>query len=144
MKINNRNKINDTRTSIEQLIVVLGANITISDTDKGGDIKSVMKTKKNAFIRAKYLIGQLQRIETAEAKDSNIDWYQTKISELVSSAEIAMGELSKIMRENIDLSEGGSSINSAIDSKQDAFDHMDVLSSGVRELYDILKAIEDG
>ena len=142
MKINNKNKISNTKIAINNLIDVLDSKIDFTDEDL--TLKSAIKTKKNAFMRAKYLMGKLQRLETDNSREHDLEWYSETISKLISAAETAMGELASAMKEKIDLNEKYSTINSDIDAKQEALDHMDDLHKGVYELEVIQKGISDG
>jgi hypothetical protein len=142
LKINNRNKISAIRDAIDNLIFVLESKINFEDEDLS--MKAAIKTKKNAFMRAKYLIGKLQRIETDQSKEQEVGWYKETITKLVGAAESAMGELVTAMKEGIDISEKYSTINSDIDTKQEALDHIDDLHKGVYDLEIIIKGIEDG
>lgn len=144
MRIDNRNRIRVLRASIAELISVLEGKLVLDDDYKGSDIKSSVKVKKNAFMRAKYLLSKLQSLETQEARNEHADWYRGTLNSLVSAAEEAMKELSDVMRRSVKTKQSSASINSEIDAKQEAYDYMNEIFSGVIELQDVVKSIENG
>jgi hypothetical protein len=144
MRVNNQNRIRVLRSTIAELTRVLEAKLVFDEDYTGSDIKSSVKVKKNAFLRAKYLLGKLQQLETEEARNSNATWYKETLESLISAAEGAMEELASIMRRKVNRDESSSSVNSAIDAKQEAYDYMDDIFSGVLELQTIVKAIDEG
>lgn len=144
MRINNQNRIRTLRRSIETLIPVLTEKLSFDDEPTGSDIKNSIKTKKNAFVHAKYLLGKLQDLETEDARINSADWYKDKIELLIDSAEYAMDELSAVMRQSINMREKSSAINSALEAKPEAYKYMDEIFGGVLELQGVLKSIEEG
>ncbi len=143
MKASNRNKVNILRSTIIEIISVLDDKVVINDTYTGTDIKSSIKVKKNAFLRAKYLLRKLQQAEGSDGRTKNIDWYKETINLLILAAEKAMSELARIMTKPVSRDEGGAAINSALDAKQEAYDYIEDIFAGVIELQDLLKVIDD-
>jgi hypothetical protein len=144
MSIDSRKAINTLRTSIKNIIYVLQANLEIDDTDTGSEIKASVKTKSSAFKSAKELIGELQKLETDNSQQVNLDWYKETITELIEAADTATNELTKVMKQKVDTNSSSTSINQSIASKPEAYGYIKDIMDGVRELQTMLDGINKG
>jgi len=145
MNKDNRNRVKALRASVEELIKVLDAPMDVDpDDDKNRFVKGAVKTKKNAFVRSRYLLGKLQSVEGEYLRHKNEKWYSSTIRKLVGSADIAIDELSSVMTQKIDKAWGVDTKNSAIDAKQVAYDYIDEILAGSIELRGVLESIQSG
>lgn len=146
MNKDNRHSIDTLRISIEQLIKVLKSPMPVieEDEEKSVFVKGAVKTKKNAFVRSRYLLGQLQSVEGENLRQKNEGWYRKSIKALVSSADTAIKDLSTVMTQPIEKGWGVDVKNSAIDAKQIAYEYIDEILAGSIELQGILESIDRG
>lgn len=145
MKVKNKDRVEVLRDTISEIIRVLETPVPVDEvSDKKTFVKGAVKMKKNAFVRARNLLGKLQQVEGDQTRQNHSTWYKSTISKLVSSADLAMQDLSHVMTQELDQNWGVDTINNAIDAKEIAYDYIDEIFAGSIDLQKILDSIESG
>lgn len=136
-----REYIEAIKLAIKELDGVLGAKIIFGKEDeKQSKFRKEVNTKKDAFVVARTLIQKCFDME----QDSDIDelWYRETMVSLITSAEIARGDLVKSLKEDIDLKGDGDDIQNSIKVKSEASEDIEALTDGIRDLNIMLKGKE--
>ena len=147
--------------SVTQLILVLGADISkpiVEDDDvaivdngetpkkkarrKQSDLRAALKSKKNAFVRAKDIVIEIQDIWNSYEDSPDIKWLISAVEDLCSAGELAISEMLGNMDLEIPIDDlGGTETNAAIDLRGESVVDIKEIASGVNFLRDQLKGV---
>lgn len=138
-------KINSTKIAIDNLIDVMESE-AFSEEASLFESMDIISTKKSAFVSAKDLIGKLQRMELTKKEKTSEDWYRGTIQKLVRSAQDTSHLTEVVLRKKISIADDrkASHIAKDIEDKPNALNYRDEMHSGIVELSDIIKSIDDG
>lgn len=146
------------QSSVEQLILVLRANVihepTIDEDEdfdddgnlkkrkrrKQQDIKAALKSKKNAFVRCKDTVIEIQDIWNSSEGSPDVMWLKNAVERLCDAGEAAIGEMLSGVEGAIPVDDiGGSETNAAIDMRGDALLDIREIAGGIEVLRDQIK-----
>lgn len=146
--IDNSFRIESSRSSVEEMLSLLELPFEEQDDyslyddsmgddeakprKKGNSEESYIKTRRNAFVRAKKELARLQLLEGDAGIRDNLSWYTNVLNRLVKASGVTIDYLYDVVRKDIDISKPQDDINKAIELKEMASDVLDdVLSSSI-------------